>query len=64
VKTTTVSLDEQQFKAIVQRLEKIAELLAAEEEENPAACPRCKGETETPSQLCAECKVVVEEVSA
>jgi hypothetical protein len=64
VKANIVRLDEQQFQAIVQRLDKVAKLLAAEREEDPGACPRCREESETPGQLCAKCKVVVEEVPA
>jgi len=58
-------MNEQQGRQIVERLDRIVallEVMAGEDEEK--GCPRCGGEAETPGQLCAECKVVVEEVPA
>jgi hypothetical protein len=60
----------QQFKAIVERLDRIVALLAAERGVELEACARCGGEDESlvdgadGKRYCAVCKGVVEEVPA
>ena len=73
MKLATVQLDPQQFRQILERLDRIEARLAPAEEESAYTCKRCGGDEDLvevhneklgPHLLCKACKVVVEEVPA